>query len=170
MFARSHRVSMIVLAGVVTSAFALTACGESGSSGTSAPPSAASGAGCAPIASEDLVLLADDKKLQDSDNIVAVANGKVATPAMMTAVDKVAAALNQPKLLALNKAVEVDRKTPPVQGVRRREQPGHRTVGRQRERHHWRGQLPGEPGAGRALQDRSDGGRFHRHGAAVHQP
>jgi osmoprotectant transport system substrate-binding protein len=105
---------MILLAGVVTSAFALTACGESGSSGTSAPPSAASGAGCAPIASEDLVLLADNKNLQDSDNIVAVANGKVATPAMMTAVDKVAAALDQPKLLALNKAVEVERKTPQV--------------------------------------------------------
>jgi len=112
MFARTHRLSMIVLAGALTSAFALTACGQSGSSGTSAPPTAATGAGCAPIAGDQLVLLADDKKLQNADNIVAVANSAAATPAMMTAVDKVAASLDQPKLLALNKAVDVDRKTP----------------------------------------------------------
>jgi osmoprotectant transport system substrate-binding protein len=106
---------MLILAGLIGSAFTLAACGEQGSSGTQAPPSAtAGGAGCAPVASEQLVLLADDKQLQSSDNIVAAVNGKAASPALLAAVDKVAAALDQPKLLALNKAVEIDRKTSAV--------------------------------------------------------
>lgn len=105
---------MIILVGTVTAGFALTACGGKGSSGTQAPPSQAQGAGCAPEAGEQLVLLADDKKLQNSDNIVAVANASKSSPALLAAVDKVAAALDQPKLLALNKAVDIDRKTPQV--------------------------------------------------------
>jgi osmoprotectant transport system substrate-binding protein len=43
-----------------------------------------------------------------------VANAKAASPALLAAVDKVAAALDTPKLIALNKAVEVDRKTSQV--------------------------------------------------------
>jgi len=102
---------MIILAGTLTAAFALAACGREGSSGTPAPPTQASGAGCAPEASDQLVLLTDDKNLQSSDNIVAAVNSKASSPALLTAVDKVAAALDQPKLLALNKAVGVERKT-----------------------------------------------------------
>ncbi len=105
---------MIILAGTLTSTFALAACGESGSSGTQTPPTQATGAGCAPVASDQLVLLTDDKNLQSSDNIVAAVNSKAASPALLAAVDKVAASLDQPKLLALNKAVEIDRKTSPV--------------------------------------------------------
>jgi osmoprotectant transport system substrate-binding protein len=105
---------MIILTGALGSAFALTACGQSGSSGTSAPATAASGAGCAPIADDNLVLLTDDKNLQNSDNIIAAVNSKASTPALLAAVDKVAASLDQTKLLALNKAVDVDRKTPQV--------------------------------------------------------
>jgi osmoprotectant transport system substrate-binding protein len=112
MFARSRRLTMIVLAGTAVAGFSLAACGNAGSSGTQAPPTnTASGAGCAPMADSTLVLLSDDKHLQSSDNIVAVANKSV-NPAALTAVDKVAAALDQPKLLALNKAVDIDRKTP----------------------------------------------------------
>jgi osmoprotectant transport system substrate-binding protein len=114
MFARARRASMIILAGTLAGAFSLAACGEAGSSGTQGPPSVVSGAGCAPEASEELVLLTDDKKLQNSDNIVAAVNSKASTPALLAAVDKVAAALDQPKLLALNKAVEIDRKTSAV--------------------------------------------------------
>jgi osmoprotectant transport system substrate-binding protein len=62
------------------------------------------------MAGDVLVLLTDDKHLQASDNIVAVANKSV-SPAALAAADKVAAALDQPKLLALNKATDVDRKT-----------------------------------------------------------
>jgi len=105
---------MIVLASTVACAFALTACGESGSSGTAAPPTGVTGAGCAPVASDQLVLLTDDKNLQNSDNIIAIVNKTASTPALLAAVDKVGASLDQPKLLALNKAVDVDRKTPQV--------------------------------------------------------
>jgi osmoprotectant transport system substrate-binding protein len=105
---------MILTAVALASAFALAACGKEGSSGTQAPPSTASGQGCAPMASQDLILLTDDKNLQSSDNIVAAVNAAKSTPALLAAVDKVAAALDQPKLLALNKAVDIDRKTPQV--------------------------------------------------------
>jgi osmoprotectant transport system substrate-binding protein len=112
MFARTHRLTLAVLAAGLLSTFTLTACGESGSSGTQAPPSAAAGAGCAPAASDELVLLTDDKNLQNSDNIIAAINAKAPNAAAIkTATDKVAASLDQPKLLALNKAVEIDRKT-----------------------------------------------------------
>lgn len=92
----------------------LAACGESGSSGTEAPDTA-SGAGCAPVAGNQLVVLDDDKKLQTSDNIIAVVNkAKAGDAALIAALDKVADALDTPRLIALNKAVDVDRKTPKV--------------------------------------------------------
>src|SRR5689334_16090044 len=92
MFARTDRSTILLAAGLLTSAFALTACGTAGSSGTSAPPTqTATGAGCAPAASDTLVLLTDDKHLQSSDNIIAVANAKASTPALIAATDKVGA-------------------------------------------------------------------------------
>jgi osmoprotectant transport system substrate-binding protein len=106
---RLRQMSMVLLAGAV--ALTVGACGKEGSSGTTAPPSA-SGAGCAPVAGDKLVVLTDDKQLQNSDNIVAAVNAKASTPALVAATDKVAAALDTPKLIALNKAVDVDRKTP----------------------------------------------------------
>ncbi|GAA1757086.1 glycine betaine ABC transporter substrate-binding protein [Luedemannella helvata] len=111
----SSRLSLLTAAGLLVVAGTLTACGDAGSSGTTAPPTAtAAGAGCAPEKSDVLVVLADDKKLQNSDNIVAVANKSKSTPALLAAVDKVGAALDTTKLVALNKAVDVDRKTPAV--------------------------------------------------------
>jgi osmoprotectant transport system substrate-binding protein len=99
---------------LAAASIALAACGGEGSSGTKEADKA-SGAGCAPIAGNQLVVLDDDKKLQTADNIIAVANAKVAgDPALLAALDKVANALDTPKLIALNKAVDVDRKTPEV--------------------------------------------------------
>lgn len=106
---RLRQISLVLLAGAMT--VAVGACGKSGSSGTEQPP-AASGEGCAPVAGEQLVVLEDDKKLQNSDNIVAAINKQAATPALITAVDKVGAALDTPKLIALNKAVDIDRNSP----------------------------------------------------------
>ena len=112
MFARTYRFTVAVVAAGLLSTVALTACGKSGSSGTQAPPTgAAAGVGCAPVANDTLVLLTDDKNLQSSDNIIAAINAAKSTPALKAAVDKVGAALDQPKLLALNKAVEIDRQT-----------------------------------------------------------
>ncbi|MFC4146701.1 glycine betaine ABC transporter substrate-binding protein [Micromonospora mangrovi] len=100
--------------GAVTAAGLLTGCGDAGSSGTDAPQKGASGAGCAPVAGDQLVVLNDDKKLQNTDNIIPAVNAKVATPQLLAALDKVSAALDTPKLIGLNKAVDVDRKTPQV--------------------------------------------------------
>jgi len=92
----------------------LAACGEEGSSGTQAPPTGAATGGCAPEAGKQLVVLTDDKKLQTVDNIVPAINAKASSPELIAALDKVSAALDTPKLVALNKAVDVDRKTSKV--------------------------------------------------------
>jgi osmoprotectant transport system substrate-binding protein len=104
----------LTAAGLLLAAGFLAACGEEGSSGTKAPAGGASGAGCAPEAGKELVVLDDDKKLQTVDNIVAAVNAKASSTELLAALDKVAAALDTPKLVALNKAVDVDRKTPKV--------------------------------------------------------
>ncbi|MFF5234318.1 glycine betaine ABC transporter substrate-binding protein [Dactylosporangium sp. NPDC000521] len=105
------RATLGVLLGLAT--VGLAACGEEGSSGTQAPASV-SGAGCAPVAGDKLVLLTDDKQLQQADNIIAAVNTKVADPALIAALDKVSDALTTEKLIQLNKAVVVDRKTSKV--------------------------------------------------------
>lgn len=92
----------------------VAACGKAGSSGTKAPASQAAGGGCAPVAGDQLVVLTDDKHLQSVDNIVPAVNAKAASPAVLDALNKVSAALTTDKLIALNKAVDVDRKTPKV--------------------------------------------------------
>src|SRR5258705_6126878 len=105
------RATLGVLLGLAT--VGLAACGGAGSSGTQAPPSV-SGAGCAPAAGDKLVVLDDDKKLQTADNIIPAINTKAADPALVAALDKVSDALTTEKLIQLNKAVDVDRKTSQV--------------------------------------------------------
>ncbi|MER7002268.1 glycine betaine ABC transporter substrate-binding protein [Dactylosporangium sp. NPDC000555] len=106
---------MRVTLGIVLSLAApgLAACGKEGSSGTEAPASV-SGAGCAPVAGVKFVVLDDDKKLQQADNVIPAINTKVADPALVAALDKVSDALTPEKLIALNKAVDDDRKTSKV--------------------------------------------------------
>jgi osmoprotectant transport system substrate-binding protein len=99
------------MAGLLTAAIVLTGCGESGSSGTEAPASSAAGAGCAPVAGDKLVVLTDDKALQNTDNVVPAINSKSSSPELLAALDKVSAALDTTKLIALNKAVDLDRKS-----------------------------------------------------------
>ena len=89
----------------------LAGCGSAGSSGTAAPPSAAAGAGCAPVAGDSLVVLTDDKNLQNTDNVIPAINKKASSPQLIAALDKVSAALDTTKLIALNKAVDIDRKS-----------------------------------------------------------
>ncbi|WP_262282708.1 glycine betaine ABC transporter substrate-binding protein [Micromonospora sp. MA102] len=100
--------------GALAAASLLTGCGGAGSSGTDAPEQGASGAGCAPVAGDKLVVLTDDKKLQNTDNVIPAINSKAATPQLVAALDKVSAKLDTPKLIELNRAVDVDRKTPQV--------------------------------------------------------
>ncbi|MDR7280306.1 osmoprotectant transport system substrate-binding protein [Catenuloplanes atrovinosus] len=100
--------------GALAAATILSACGEAGSSGTEAPASAAAGAGCAGVPGTSLVVLTDDKALQNTDNVLPAINKAAAKPELVAALDKVSEALDTPKLIALNKAVDVDRKTPKV--------------------------------------------------------
>lgn len=90
----------------------LAGCGDAGSSGTKVPEQGGSGAGCAPVPGDQLVVLQDDKKLQNTDNVIPAVNADIATPQLVAALDKVSAALDTPKLIQLNMAVDVDRKTP----------------------------------------------------------
>ncbi|HEX2773045.1 MAG TPA: glycine betaine ABC transporter substrate-binding protein [Micromonosporaceae bacterium] len=103
----------IVSIGILAAAI-LSGCGEQGSSGTEAPATGASGAGCAPVAGDQLVVLEDDKKLQNTDNVIPAVNKKAGEPQLIAALDKVSAALDTDKLIALNKAVDVERKTAKV--------------------------------------------------------
>jgi osmoprotectant transport system substrate-binding protein len=63
------------------------------------------------VAGQKLVVLDDDKHLQKTDNIVPAINKKASSPQLIAALDKVSAALDTTKLIALNKAVDIDRKS-----------------------------------------------------------
>src|SRR5205085_8616963 len=102
------------LVGLLAAAGLVAGCGKSGSSGTQAPASNAASGGCAPVAGDKIVVLDDDKHLQNADNIIAAINTKVAKPELVAALDKVADALDPQKLIALNKATDIDHKTSAV--------------------------------------------------------
>jgi osmoprotectant transport system substrate-binding protein len=117
---RAGRTPLIVPALGLT--LLVAACGAPGSSGetsgqtsasSTASAAAASGAVCAPVAGTQLVVLTDDKHLQQVDNVVPAINGAFAgnNPDIVSVVDTVSAALDTPTLVGLNKAVDVDRKT-----------------------------------------------------------
>ena len=98
---------------------ALTACGGSGTTKTvtstpspGATTSSTTATACAPVVGSKLVALIDDKKLQNSDNVVPVVRTQVVSPALRTALDKVSAALTQDALNGLNKATDIDRALP----------------------------------------------------------
>jgi osmoprotectant transport system substrate-binding protein len=104
--------------GLLLAALLLTACGDSGSSGTKADSTPTSSGGekkaaCEPVAGDELVALDDDKGLQTVDNIIPAVNAKASTPQLLDALNEVSAALDTDKLIALNKQVDVDRKTSP---------------------------------------------------------
>ncbi|TFV90576.1 glycine betaine ABC transporter substrate-binding protein [Blastococcus sp. CT_GayMR16] len=97
-------------------AVALTAaCGESGSSGTGgdSDSSAASGETCAPVAGDQLVVLEDDKHLQNADNVIPAVNAQTANsqPALLPALNAVSGALTTDDLVEMNAAVDVDRQS-----------------------------------------------------------
>jgi osmoprotectant transport system substrate-binding protein len=98
-------------------AVALTAaCGESGSSGTDGgggADSAASGSACTPVEGDRLVVLEDDKNLQNADNIIPAVTATTAEsqPALLTALNAVSAAMTTDDLIELNAAVDVERRS-----------------------------------------------------------
>jgi osmoprotectant transport system substrate-binding protein len=108
-----HMVSRVAvgLLGFAVTAGMIAGCGKAGSSGTAAPASGAAAGGCAPIAGQQLVVLDDDKHMQNTDDIIPAINTKASSPALLAALNKVSAALDTTKLVALNKATDIDHKT-----------------------------------------------------------
>jgi osmoprotectant transport system substrate-binding protein len=108
---RSAALTLIAAATLV-----LSACGDPGSGGGKAEPTSSGSAAlatCDPVAGDKLVVLTDDKGLQNADNIIPAVNKAAAdaNPAIVDALNTVSAALDTDKLIELNKAVDIDRRT-----------------------------------------------------------
>jgi osmoprotectant transport system substrate-binding protein len=111
MRARTRIIAPLALAVVVTAA-----CGESGSSGTggdSGSSGSASGDACAPVPGDQLVVLEDDKQLQNADNVIPAANAAAAeaNPALLETLNAVSAVLTTDDLVEMNAAVDVERQS-----------------------------------------------------------
>jgi osmoprotectant transport system substrate-binding protein len=94
---------------------ATAACGDSGSSGTGGDAASGSAVGeaCAPVAGDQLVVLQDDKHLQNADNIVPAVNAAAAAanPTLLPTLDKVSQVLTTDDLVRMNADVDVQRKS-----------------------------------------------------------
>jgi osmoprotectant transport system substrate-binding protein len=115
---KRRRLGFLGVVGLILAAFLLSACGESGSSGTKAKSTPTSDGGaaaatCEPVAGEELVVLDDDKNLQTVDNVIPAVNAEASSDAMLEALNKVSAALDTDKLIALNQQTDVERQTSP---------------------------------------------------------
>ena len=92
------------------------ACGDAGSSGTGgdeAEGTSASGEACAPVPGDQLVVLEDDKNLQNADNVIPAVNAQAAAaqPALLPALNAVSAELTTDDLVEMNAAVDVERQS-----------------------------------------------------------
>ncbi|NUU18655.1 glycine/betaine ABC transporter substrate-binding protein [Cellulomonas humilata] len=111
---RARRSTTLTL--IAVAALALGACGSPGSGGGEADPTSSGSSGlatCDPVAGEKLVVLEDDKGLQNADNIIPAVNkaAAAANASVIELLDTVSAALDTDKLIELNKAVDIDRRT-----------------------------------------------------------
>src|SRR6476646_30795 len=116
----SMRTRFRILVPLALTVVVTAACGSSGSSGTGGSSSAAGGSSaaaaggkaCAPVAGDQLVVLKDDKALQSADNVLPAVNAQASTknPALMPALEAVAAKLTTDDLVNMNNAVDVQRK------------------------------------------------------------
>jgi osmoprotectant transport system substrate-binding protein len=111
MRARTRIIAPLALAVALTAA-----CGESGSSGTGGSEEetvAASGETCAPEPGDQLVVLEDDKHLQNADNVIPAVHAQTAEsqPAVLAALNAVSAALTTDDLVTMNAAVDLERQS-----------------------------------------------------------
>lgn len=112
-----------VLIAIATSVLVLAGCGTPGSSTGGAPTAgtpeptggttSSAAQECTPIGGDALVVLQDDKHLQTVDNVIPAVNAAAAqsSPELITVLDEVSATLDTAQLIALNKAVDVERHT-----------------------------------------------------------
>ena len=109
MRARTRIIAPLALAVALTAA-----CGESGSSGTGGDADAsgtAAGDTCAPVAGDQLVVLEDDKQLQNAENLVPVVNSDWLkdNPKAEDALNQLSEALTTEDLTAMNQEVDAER-------------------------------------------------------------
>jgi osmoprotectant transport system substrate-binding protein len=100
-----RRTSLLLIAVAVP--LTLSACSDKKTTGASSTTTA----DCKPVAGSELVVLADDKHLQSSDNITPVVRTEVAKEPLTTVLNEISAALTQDKLLEINRDADIDRKT-----------------------------------------------------------
>jgi osmoprotectant transport system substrate-binding protein len=104
-----------ILPPLLLAAALVAACGQSGSSSGSAGGTAsggsASGSACAPVAGDQLVVLQDDKHLQNADNVVPLVYAPTAqqNPALLPALNAISAKLTTDDLIQMNADVDVNR-------------------------------------------------------------
>jgi osmoprotectant transport system substrate-binding protein len=109
---RTRFIAPLALAVLVTAA-----CGESGSSGTGGSADGeetqASGETCAPVPGDQLVVLEDDKDLQNADNVIPAVHAPTAEAqaALLPALNAVSAVLTTEDLVNMNAAVDVERQS-----------------------------------------------------------
>lgn len=105
----------ILTAGAAGLLLLVAACGAPGSGGGEEETAAATSGGttCEPVAGDELVVLEDDKGLQNADNIIPAVNGAAAAadPALIPLLDSVSESLDTDDLIALNRSVDIDRRT-----------------------------------------------------------
>jgi osmoprotectant transport system substrate-binding protein len=115
------RAPVRLLPPLLLAAALVAACGQSGSSGSGGGNSggsggsggtAASASSCAPVAGQQLVVLQDDKHLQNADNVVPLVYAPTAqkSSALLPALNAISAKLTTKDLINMNAAVDVDRK------------------------------------------------------------
>ncbi len=78
---------------------------------TPAEPDTTTAQECLPVPGDSLMVLDDDLMLQNSDNIIPAIGESVADDAVLEALSAVSAQLDTAALIALNQAVDVDRRT-----------------------------------------------------------
>jgi osmoprotectant transport system substrate-binding protein len=112
---RSRRTATL-LAAAVAVALAVAGCGGSSSSSTSSGisngGSSSKAAQSKSSAGDQLVVLADDRHLQTVDNVIPVINSKVDSPALEQALNNVSKVLTTDQLLTMDKAADLERKSP----------------------------------------------------------
>ncbi|MFI2752854.1 glycine betaine ABC transporter substrate-binding protein [Cellulomonas sp. P22] len=112
---RTRRTTLtLAAAGVLLLAAACGSPGSGGGDDGGGTSSASAGLStCEPVAGDQLVVLTDDKGLQNADNVIPAVNAQAATddPDLVPLLDSVSESLDTSKLIALNKAVDIDRQT-----------------------------------------------------------
>ncbi len=110
-----------VAAGLISLALVVAGCGESGSSnpnastdtsGSSSSEGGGGGADCVPVAGDTLVVLEDDQQLQTVDNLIPAVSAAASSPALLSALNAVSAAMDTEKLVELNGRIANDRLSP----------------------------------------------------------